>query len=127
MIVDAGAKQPADIANDELQVRLFQPAELAAPRIWIDNWERMMPRLVVSRVLVGLTAGRLSIQHGGPYDPLAVAVIESRDATQFRDSRASGGRLAPEKFCRAAMTRRAWPLRDRIRWQSSMGTGLTSA
>lgn len=51
-VVDAGAELTADAATSELTVRLVQPAELAALRMWIDNWQRMLPYLVANRGLV---------------------------------------------------------------------------
>jgi len=39
--------------NDiDLLVRTVQPVELAAARVWIDNWERMLPVIVSCRQLV---------------------------------------------------------------------------
>lgn len=35
-----------------MTVRHVEPAELAASRIWIDNWQRMLPCLIASRGLV---------------------------------------------------------------------------
>lgn len=51
-IIDADAKITADFANAGLAVRLVQPADLAASRLWIDNWQRMLPYLVANRGLV---------------------------------------------------------------------------
>jgi hypothetical protein len=36
-----------------IDVRIISPADLAAPRTWIDNWKRMLPCLVVTRCLLG--------------------------------------------------------------------------
>ena len=36
-----------------IDVRIISPADLAASRIWIDNWKRMLPCLVVTRCLLG--------------------------------------------------------------------------
>lgn len=36
-------------SDDALDVRFIQPADLAASRIWIDNWKRMLPSIVVTR------------------------------------------------------------------------------
>lgn len=54
---------PAFSLNDEKQrspefdveamsVRIIEPPELAASRIWIENWQRMLPCLVATRGLV---------------------------------------------------------------------------
>jgi hypothetical protein len=36
-----------------IDVRIISPADLAALRIWIDNWKRMLPCLVVTRGVLG--------------------------------------------------------------------------
>ena len=50
LIVD-GENQPSTITigNAELHVRSIPPAELAAARIWIGNWERMLPAITSCR------------------------------------------------------------------------------
>jgi hypothetical protein len=35
-----------------MTVRLLEPADLAASRVWIDNWQRMLPCLTATRGLV---------------------------------------------------------------------------
>ncbi|USU18532.1 hypothetical protein NFS19_22655 (plasmid) [Paraburkholderia fungorum] len=49
--VDNG-KPHADLDATAVTVRLLEPAELAASRIWIDNWRRMLPCLIATRDLV---------------------------------------------------------------------------
>jgi hypothetical protein len=36
-----------------IDVRIISPADLAALRIWIDNWKRVLPCLVVTRGVLG--------------------------------------------------------------------------
>ncbi|MGU7778655.1 hypothetical protein [Burkholderia sp. PU8-34] len=49
--VDNG-KPHADLDASAVTLRLLEPAELAASRIWIDNWQRMLPCLIATRDLV---------------------------------------------------------------------------
>lgn len=39
-------------SDDSIDVRVIRPAELAASRMWIDNWKRTLPTIVVTRGLV---------------------------------------------------------------------------
>ena len=45
-------KPHADLDVSAMTVRLLQPADLAASRVWIDNWQRMLPCLTATRGLV---------------------------------------------------------------------------
>lgn len=45
-------KPHADLDARAMTVRRVEPAELAASRIWIDNWQRMLPCLIATRGLV---------------------------------------------------------------------------
>jgi hypothetical protein len=51
-IVDMDARPAIHLAQAELTVRSVLPAELAASRMWIDNWQRMLPYIVANRGLV---------------------------------------------------------------------------
>ncbi|WP_313066128.1 hypothetical protein [Paraburkholderia sp. LEh10] len=42
----------------KLPLTLIQPAELAASRMWIDNWQRMLPYLVANRGLISPALSR---------------------------------------------------------------------
>ncbi|KML38953.1 hypothetical protein VL15_38665 [Burkholderia cepacia] len=42
----------APIAADAMTVRLIAPAELAASRVWGENWQRMLPCLIAARGLL---------------------------------------------------------------------------
>ncbi|WP_080403989.1 hypothetical protein [Burkholderia ubonensis] len=44
-----------DLDGSTSQIRLVVPAELAAARVWIDNWQRILPYLVANRRLVPRT------------------------------------------------------------------------
>jgi hypothetical protein len=50
----AGDNLDADVDREvsALSVRSVQAAELAASRVWIDNWQRMLPSMVATRGLV---------------------------------------------------------------------------
>ncbi|MFM0328003.1 hypothetical protein [Caballeronia glebae] len=54
-IVDMDASPAVHLAQAELTVRSVLPAELAASRMWIDNWQRMLPYIVANRGLVSDT------------------------------------------------------------------------
>lgn len=41
-----------DLDGAVLPIRKVSPAELAAARVWIDNWQRMLPCIVANRGLV---------------------------------------------------------------------------
>jgi hypothetical protein len=45
-------KSQRDLDGKALSIRRVSPAELAAARIWIDNWQRMLPCVVANRGLV---------------------------------------------------------------------------
>ncbi|GJH02857.1 hypothetical protein [Paraburkholderia terrae] len=51
MAVENG-KPHADLDVSAMTVRLLEPADLAASRVWIDNWQRMLPCLTATRGLV---------------------------------------------------------------------------
>lgn len=42
----------SDLEVSAMTVRLLDAAELAASRVWIDNWQRMLPCLIATRDLV---------------------------------------------------------------------------
>ncbi|NPT47006.1 hypothetical protein GNZ12_38080 [Paraburkholderia sp. 1N] len=48
------AASPRVCEDNELPIRFFAPAELAAARVWLDNWQQMLPYLVTSIGLVPL-------------------------------------------------------------------------
>ncbi|WP_321167036.1 hypothetical protein [Caballeronia cordobensis] len=45
-------KPHSDLEVSAMTVRLLDAAELAATRVWIDNWQRMLPCLIATRDLV---------------------------------------------------------------------------
>jgi hypothetical protein len=51
------AGSPCVCKDNELVIRFVAPAELAAARIWLDNWQQMLPCLVTN---VGLVPSTLS-------------------------------------------------------------------
>jgi hypothetical protein len=51
-MIDTDAKPDANLDTASLTIRSVQPPELAASRMWIDNWQRMLPCLVATRGLV---------------------------------------------------------------------------
>ncbi|MEX3693423.1 hypothetical protein AB3X91_18800 [Paraburkholderia sp. BR14263] len=51
VIVEDG-KPRAVIDASAMTVRHVEPAELAASRMWVDNWQRMLPCLIATRGLV---------------------------------------------------------------------------
>ncbi|QIN67961.1 hypothetical protein SBC1_80080 (plasmid) [Caballeronia sp. SBC1] len=57
-----------------IDVRIISPAELAASRMWIDNWKRMLPCLVVTRGL--LEQSLLDAVLNFVANPKALSVIE---------------------------------------------------
>lgn len=58
-IVGGDAKPLANLDAGDRNVRLVQAAELAALRIWVDNWQRMLPCIVATRGLVPASLLRL--------------------------------------------------------------------
>jgi hypothetical protein len=55
ILLDSIARNDTDADVDEvsaLSVRSVRAAELAASRVWIDNWQRMLPPFVATRGLV---------------------------------------------------------------------------
>lgn len=46
---------PCDDEENELLIRFVAPVELAAARVWLDNWQRMLPYLVTNRGLIPST------------------------------------------------------------------------
>ncbi|MDF3887757.1 hypothetical protein [Cupriavidus basilensis] len=54
-VVDEEAKEGLEFRADVLNVRLVDATELAASRIWIDNWQRMLPSIVATRGLVSVS------------------------------------------------------------------------
>jgi hypothetical protein len=56
LIVDAERQaSTATIGDAELAVRTIPPAELAAGRIWISNWQRMLPAITSCRQQISLS------------------------------------------------------------------------
>ena len=51
VIVEDGNPR-ADLDASAMTVRHVEPAELVASRIWVDNWQRMLPCLIATRGLV---------------------------------------------------------------------------
>ncbi|WP_454754666.1 hypothetical protein [Cupriavidus necator] len=51
-IVGGDAKPLTNLDAGDRNVRLVQAAELAASRIWVDNWQRMLPCIVATRGLL---------------------------------------------------------------------------
>jgi hypothetical protein len=49
---DATAARGGDLNGEALAIRYIATPELAAARVWIDNWQRMLPYLVANRGLV---------------------------------------------------------------------------
>jgi len=47
-----GSGSAAPLVDAQLAVRIIQPAERAAARIWISNWERMLPCVIANRKLL---------------------------------------------------------------------------
>lgn len=45
-------KSRRDLDGEAVPIRRVPPAELFAARVWIDNWQRMLPCLVANRGLV---------------------------------------------------------------------------
>ncbi|KJK05303.1 hypothetical protein UB46_43235 [Burkholderiaceae bacterium 16] len=54
-VIDEEAKDGLELSADVLNVRLVNAAEQAASRIWIDNWQRMLPSIVATRGLVSVS------------------------------------------------------------------------
>ncbi len=51
-------KFPRHLDEAALPIREIPSAELAAARVWIDNWQRMLPCIVANRSLVSLSLQR---------------------------------------------------------------------
>lgn len=51
-IIEEEAKKGLELSADLLNLRLVDAAEQAASRIWIDNWQRMLPSIVATRGFV---------------------------------------------------------------------------
>ena len=52
LVLDAEIQaSPITINETELAVRTILPVELAAARIWVGNWERMLPVIISCRLL----------------------------------------------------------------------------
>jgi hypothetical protein len=51
-VIDTDTKPDANLDVAVLSVRSVQPPELAAARVWIDNWRRMLPCIVAIRGLL---------------------------------------------------------------------------
>ncbi|MFS8978887.1 hypothetical protein PO002_31045 [Cupriavidus necator] len=58
-IVGGDAKPLANLDAGDRNVRLVHAAELAASRIWVDNWQRMLPCIVATRGLLPASLLRL--------------------------------------------------------------------
>ncbi|MGA4395639.1 hypothetical protein ACI2T9_12420 [Ralstonia nicotianae] len=66
--------------DSQIDIRIVPPAELASVRVWIDNWQRMLPTLVANR---GLPAASLmtAIQRFATTQPRQLLTIEREYAT----------------------------------------------
>lgn len=67
------------IGNVELPVHSIPPAELAAARIWISNWERILPAISSCRLQIAPSLLR-SIQKF-VYEPMQLSRIEQEFVT----------------------------------------------
>ena len=76
MVVDKGRQ----LDDSEIDIRVVPPAELAASRVWIDNWQRMLPTIVANR---GLPAASLltAIRRFATAEPRQLLTIEREYAT----------------------------------------------
>ncbi|QUN32281.1 hypothetical protein KB879_31630 (plasmid) [Cupriavidus sp. KK10] len=54
-VIDEEAKKGLELSADVLNVRLVDAAEQAASRMWIDNWQRMLPSIVATRGFVSVS------------------------------------------------------------------------
>jgi hypothetical protein len=53
LIIDEKSQPTTVTIHDtELPVRTIHPVELAAARVWTDNWERMLPAIISCRLLI---------------------------------------------------------------------------
>jgi hypothetical protein len=52
VVITDTKRQQAEFDTDVVPVRRLEPAELAASRAWIDNWQRILPSLIATRGLV---------------------------------------------------------------------------
>jgi hypothetical protein len=74
MIGDSAKTSRRDLDCNAFPIRLVALAELAAARIWTDNWQRMLPYLVANRRLVPPTLPRAIIESLG--EPRRLLAIE---------------------------------------------------
>ncbi|MFL9935021.1 hypothetical protein P0D88_39190 [Paraburkholderia sp. RL18-103-BIB-C] len=51
-IGESATVSPCDSEDDELLIRLSRQLNSASARVWLDNWQRMLPYLVTSRGLI---------------------------------------------------------------------------
>src|SRR5450631_2171444 len=50
VVIDDAFSSPAlTVKNDEIPVRTVSSADIAASRVWIGNWERMLPAITACR------------------------------------------------------------------------------
>ncbi|MGY2491326.1 hypothetical protein ACW4E8_32100 [Cupriavidus sp. CP313] len=87
-IVGDDAKPIANLDAGDRNVRLVQDAELAASRIWIDNWQRTLPCIVATRGL--LPASLLGIVEDFVASPQPLFAIERELSKCDPIARASG-------------------------------------
>ena len=70
---------PITIDETELVVRTILPVELAAARIWIGNWERMLPVIISCRLQIAPSLQNSILKFSA--EPMALARIEQEFAT----------------------------------------------
>jgi hypothetical protein len=54
-VVGEDAKPDVNLDATSFSIRSVQQAELAAARVWIDNWQRMLPSIVATRGLLPMS------------------------------------------------------------------------
>jgi hypothetical protein len=76
----AAVRKGRQLDDSQIDIRTVPPAELAAARVWIDNWQRMLPTIVANR---GLAAASLmtAIQRFAAAQPRQLLTIEREYAT----------------------------------------------
>lgn len=75
---DPWPRSTVELGDSVLPVQCVSPAELAAARIWIANWERMLPVMTASRGLVSLSLQRALLKL--IFKPVSLARIEQECA-----------------------------------------------
>jgi hypothetical protein len=59
---DHAAQSHRDLDGPALPIRKVSPADLAAARVWIENWQRMLPCIVANRGLVSSSLPRAIVR-----------------------------------------------------------------